>query len=663
MAIWPQFTLSLEPITVLVVGLLLCYKIYVTIGFKGFWLKHKAQLILLVIYFSVCFISLYLNRGRYQNSAEFIRFGVTFVVITGVFPALLLLFSLPQNTKGLSLTRFKSASWLPLGYFALLALMVIWQYLDYQGANSIGQFFVSSELWPNVNINGFFRVSTDIAPVLALLVFFTVTAMLNAWSIGRPGLLLSFIMAMLVVLFIVAGGLTGSRVFLLMFLVAPIVLLFNSRLTLTQNILSLLFVFFAGHVFIVLSNPIFMGKLTLFFPYLKVLYYGVPFNLSDFDLNLSIHSTARNDIWSTALEHVKQNPFFGVTSGLVRLNGPSLQNTHNFIIQLLVNSGVIGFVIVCMLATTIRKQLSHSLVIILAISLLVDYPLEHSLPWSITVCYILTNSLNQIIQSKGVGWCNHPLLARWVVIVALLTCIVILVTIFKSRQHELLIQSQNIRLGTQISSRLDYGLPILLDSESLSYKDFKTVADFPWYRINKLGPQQDLCHYDYLPNRYSYLADSPLWLNYVEKNDCSDTDVIMPELVSSADWITNMVHWNHDKNWNFSGHMGIWSPLVKLESELNLEFQAKGQYGLGSWPTAQVTLFNSNRQVVVQKKLSIDSTQFSAYSVTFPIKHRGHYFLSIHFINDAYDRISKQDRNIWINKESIILLDNKLADI
>jgi len=182
----------------------------------------------------VCFLSLYLNRGYYQDSQTLIRYGVTFIVISGSFPTALFLFALPESNKGVTLRKFKYSRNLPWLYFAAMGLMVIWQYIDFAGAQSIGQFFIASEARPNGNISGFFRVSTDLAPVLAIL-FVAIGSYLyvSARSAARAAWL------SLAILLLMAGSLIGSRVFFLALVSGLIIFTLSAKVPLKLKITGL----------------------------------------------------------------------------------------------------------------------------------------------------------------------------------------------------------------------------------------------------------------------------------------------------------------------------------------------------------------------------------------------------------------------------------------
>ena len=397
--IWPTFTLSLEPVTVVLIGLLLGYKVHATIGFKAFWQSYKVELLLLVSYFSVCFFSLYLNRHRYEDVAELIRYGVTFIVISAAFPAVIFLFLLPQNKSAFSLSHFKYSRYLPVVYLLLLALMAIWQYLDFDSSKVISQYFVSSEAWVDSNINGFFRISTDLASVLA---FYIVLVLCGIRYMVREQAQIKLIAGACAVILVllVAGALGGKRIFLLTLILGGLCFLpvFFKGLSRKTVMITILMAFVA-----MLSVTITMlPKLAPIFPFVESIMNGRLPDASSFTINLSHQASGRNLLWSQALLLLENNWWFGGSNGGFRLatlwhedRWVTLykeQNTHNVILQILVESGISGLLLLSILLVVIIKRnwgrfISMMTPVFIVLALVVDYFPDHSLPWIIAVGY------------------------------------------------------------------------------------------------------------------------------------------------------------------------------------------------------------------------------------------------------------------------------------
>jgi O-antigen ligase len=392
--IWPNFTLSLEPITILIIGLLLIYKIYTTLGFAEFFRRYKIELALLVSYFLVCLLSLYLNIHRYADGQEVIRYGITFIVITASFPAGILLFILPQNTKGLSLSRYQYSYLVPWIYFLLLALMTIWQYFDFESSKHLSRFFVSSEIWPEKNINGFFRVSTDTGVVFAIAAMTLVQLGLR-WT-KRPYNRIFF--TVLLSALMLAGLFSGSRTFLLVAMIFVLIMCLRAiRFDLKLTLLVGLTIVILFHLLVIFSAYRTVEKLSVFLPYLLPLRNGSVFFVQDLWPNFSMGIFAdRLPIWESALVVISENPLLGISNGGFRLYDDSLiSNTHSLPLQFLVDSGWIGMLLFLSLMFWLlirlrRQQYDLLIVMMLSITLLLDFQFDHSLPWIITIAFLLS---------------------------------------------------------------------------------------------------------------------------------------------------------------------------------------------------------------------------------------------------------------------------------
>ncbi len=397
-AVWPDFPISLEPVAVLMIGVLLLYKITLTIGFKHFFTQYRVELILLAAYFTVCFISLYLNRWRYQDTQEIIRFGVTFIVITACFPAALFLFSLPQNIKGITLTNYLSekkivVAWIPIGVMLLIATLGIIQKIDPEIYYIVNAFFIASEVPAAVIIRSIFRISTDFASICAIVG--TITLMFGL--IFNKTLSKSAIVALLccAAIFFVSGSITGKRVFvftLIFTLLTTGFYYYRDKPKIFWGCIGALFVIL--HLLVILGPAVLSSRIGLIFPYIDFLaHYELP-PIESITINFQ-HGTfqARVDLWASALKMFSENPLFGVSNGGFRFANISLeQNTHNVILQILIEGGVIGAglilaLITCFILRIGDKAVALAAVVFMITTLLVDYFIDHSVPWIIIVAY------------------------------------------------------------------------------------------------------------------------------------------------------------------------------------------------------------------------------------------------------------------------------------
>ena len=106
-------SVSLAMVTVAAIMALLVGKIYWTIGFVAYWQRFKWPLLLSGCYLLACGVSFVANVERYHDRGEVVKYAITPLVVYGSFVALASLFVLPQNQRGLSLSRYSLAAFLP----------------------------------------------------------------------------------------------------------------------------------------------------------------------------------------------------------------------------------------------------------------------------------------------------------------------------------------------------------------------------------------------------------------------------------------------------------------------------------------------------------------------------------------------------------------------
>ncbi len=651
-SIWPDFPFSLEPIAVLTLGLLLLYKIHLTIGYRAFLIRYKIELLLLLAYFCVCFISLFLNSWRYQNTQEFIRYGVTFIVITACFPATIFLFSLPKSQRGLSFSQSKYSSYVLWLYFALLALMIIWQFYDYESSKSVASYFVASEVWPDRNISGFFRVSTDVAPVLFILIV-VLTYSLKVYTQSKY---LFVMLACLIGLFFFAGMLTGSRVFFLSMATACVIWILRSKAPLGHKATWLIFAFIASNLALMFSNSTVITKLQPFIQYLGPLYYGLPFTINDFGIDINLTPTRRQDVWIGALSLIAENPYLGISSGGFRLNNAELQNTHNLILQILVDSGAVGFVILLCLAYRLRAKFKQPIVWIFLIALLVDFPLGHSMPYIVSCGFIISiilagnreyeSNSNYVIESSYK--LRYYLAVSWASICALS---IILVSIFYFRNLALLAQDEKLRISSQIKARVFDKRPILIDDIKYTSHYFEQVKGFPYYLVNTLDSSMTLCHYQYLKSRYiSNNQDS--WLKPAATK-CEPFNVDPMALSNTDTWLTNKIYRKKTEHWYFPDGVQFFSPTVNVGKGLfDFRLIARGTDSLGEFIELKVT-FMSDGKAVATQNIAITEKKYKEYRVRFDTNKKALGYFVVSLVNPAIVSVTKNYRRAWIKTNSI----------
>ena len=670
-AIWPNFPISLEPIAVLVIALLLFYKIYATIGFKAFYQKYKVELLLLTAYFAVCFLSLYLNRFRYADTHEIIRYGITFIVITMSFPAAIFLFLLPQNKIGLSLSRFKVSGYLPWIYFALLALMAIWQYFDFESAKSVGQFFVSSEIWPIKNINSFFRISTDLGAVLAICI---IVLFFVFYELVSVRLYKNQFFKFLVFVFIaclIAGVVSGSRVFLLLILFGFLCLVYQTVKRIPKlfvpSIILLIVVF---HLLVFFTSYRAVEKLSIFLPYILPLRNGEVLFLSDVVPRISLDLFSdRLPIWNDAFSLIKESFLFGVSNGGFRFYWESTsQNTHSIVFQILIESGVFGVVVLFFLimriyGKTIKYHLNNSVFLLVFLALLFDYQLDHSLFWNVSIAFLLIYSLSRkpIILERFMG--NVKIIKLYTYIFCLLVTFILSIVYFE-RSKERTQKGLQSGLVWFISYRDTKQLFLIDRSFRLGREYLSKVKLRNASLINEIKLPEQACLYSYGSHFFLEKGNSKKFTS--NRNDFTKSGIIIssytsfdlncggytyPEFqnITHEDWISNIgvnLYEKANVAWQISKRkVRISSPIFQMtKGHYKLTLIGKKLKGNKSFVDIRMNDFKSESNNTAQ----VLSAQYEndKIEVLFNITKTSKYYLTIS---------SSLDTNIEAKENSFVL--------
>lgn len=421
-SVWPEFSIPFVPLVLLVLGLILFYKVWLTIGIKGVWQKYRVELGLFAAYEAVCFISLFLNRDLYPTTADFIRWGLTFPIFQMSIPMAALLFVLPQNERGVSLTQSlknrKSNTATPLVALTIaFCVMATWQHIDYASAWEVFRFSIADNLNPAIGdiramlernpqisvVSSFFAINTDLGAIASVVGVFTLALVLH-YKTSSNDLTLHLMALMLFIFVFSTGILSEGRVFLVGSGVGILATLFRvakQHKLLGFQVLIALILF--AHLLMLFLSPLYHEKMAAFLPYLNGMYSETSLNAKDFIPNFDLESFGhRAQIWSLAANLVQENYLFGVSNGYFRLLaeslwGTALNNAHNVYLQVLIDSGIIGSLILATLAfRIIRKLNSLALTILLTAgaTLLVDNFTDHSLSWIIVVIYLICSTHN-----------------------------------------------------------------------------------------------------------------------------------------------------------------------------------------------------------------------------------------------------------------------------
>jgi len=399
-AIWTEILVSTAPLAVLAAWLLLLFKIYTTIGYIEFFTRHRIMIALITAYFLLCGASLVANHHRYPDIAAFVRWGLTFPIIQSALIACGFLFTLPQNEKGLSLTRLPGSGLVVLAIATVIPAMTFWQIVDNESAYEFYQYTVAGDIRASGNRRSIFAISTDLGAASAIL---SLCALLLGIYLVRTRQWVWASAALAVFALNAASGtMSGSRGFFLSIWIGILLLtaqwLIHHRRLL---VLSLIPMLLTGIMALQFAPAHVNAKLAKFAPFLESLHRGTPINASDLALNLSASALGdRANLWQRAIEQIAEHPSLGISNGGYRLLNQSLgetpvNNVHNAFLQLGVDAGLGGLLIgIVAIIVLIRRALGSAQLPLLAAvlaGLLVDNFADHSLSWIALTTFTLAN--------------------------------------------------------------------------------------------------------------------------------------------------------------------------------------------------------------------------------------------------------------------------------
>lgn len=406
-------SLPMVPITLLTLLFLAGYKLYRNRELWSYYRLYIVEVMLFCGYIAISLLSLALNLTAYDTFEQIVYFGVTPIAVTFSIALLVLVFN-PANAN-MGMTEKPQWFYLTIIVFVFVAAVGIWQYIDYDSSKAVTQFFVASELssaLDNQNVRSVFRVSTDFGPLMAVISIALLCRFNQLMVLSSNRWYKVVVCALLVLLFFFAGFLSGSRNFLISFIVGLAVFLLMSfkkkRIWIGIVGLSVVMVSHA----LILSSETLRQKYSAYLPYMEKLYHGKNLQAKDFIPVLdSSNLSGRFDLWQRAVEEVSESPLIGISNGAYKLSENStskVDNTHNLLFQVLVDSGYLGLLFIVILLYRIHSLIDDNkrpIFWTILISLMFDYYLDHSMPWLICVSwlyfYVVVNQQTPAMVKEG----------------------------------------------------------------------------------------------------------------------------------------------------------------------------------------------------------------------------------------------------------------------
>jgi len=291
------------------------------------------------------------------------------------------------------------------------------------------------------------------------------------------------------------------------------------------------------------------------------------------------------------------------------------------------------------------------LVFVWLLSLLVDFPLDHSLPYIISLSFIFV-MFNKVYRSykvpknskKSMGMLSqkHILLGLFCV------SLIVIIGMYYQRYFKALDLSLKQRLYKQIQARADNKQPIIINNHTVVEGNDMEYKSFPWHVFNVLTYPAHLCNYSYLNFKFK-TNDIKDWLGVVTNSDCSASQ----KLISNGNtWVSNIGIYKKNSLWYFVGDVRFFSPVVVFDKgEFNLEFKAKAQTPFNELPRLKFKLIILGQRTL-SKELTIGE-DYHNYNVSFDIETATTGYLIISLENPMHNKKYNPDRMIYILPNSI----------
>jgi hypothetical protein len=314
----------------------------------------------------------------------------------------------------------------------------------------------------------------------------------------------------------------------------------------------------------------------------------------------------------------------------------------------------------------------------LVVALLVDFQIDHSLPWIISVAYIICVLARNSDLDIGFQVKNKNAY-RYVLGLSLLGVMAVTVNYFNQvKDVELLANKE--RVASFISSRY-------LDFMALVDKDIGLDLHYRFKNQKKHGAvttsvnlTKDACLYQHLnaalvyrqgaiaaavdrqPLIFQGINNSFAYSNTAALN-CANYSYPTYKKFTDATFVSDasyFINRNELKYWPLYININMYSALFALPSgAYSFSFSAKGQFGLGKWPKYEVSLFRMNDEEPLKiKVIEISHAKDQSYQFSFNIDKESPnapYYLKMSYTNEARDSALKQDRNIFINPKSFTI--------
>ncbi len=278
--------------------------------------------------------------------------------------------------------------------FILVHAIALWEYFDFQSVLPLLQHTLRSGHMARHQVSSVLDVSTVYGPLAAVSgIFFLQRGLAKASEPGRRTF--EWVCA--------AGGfagalLAGSRSGLLALAIGLIVLFFRVDAKKKVWILAVGLAAAAAIHCIAFYHPYVARKMGKILPYMQKMNRHQELAVADFVPQFDSRAmSSRPRVWAKAVALYKQSPWIGIGPGQfnVRSGGSWAVNVNNIYLNILTECGVFVFLVFCYIVVKFIRQRRRLQVFAVLAALAVigffDNQYDHSLPWNLTMAWMLAN--------------------------------------------------------------------------------------------------------------------------------------------------------------------------------------------------------------------------------------------------------------------------------
>jgi len=364
-------------------------------NYRNLLKSYLWEIVAITLFLVINIISLLTNLHRFETSIQLIFYGFASFAVWLIFPMSWLIFQYHNKQK---------YRWIGWSLMLFLTLVALWQIFDVSFSKNLTQYFVATDIYQYSSyINSVTRNRT-IYGVIAAIMLLVCLKQLFSLKIGTTAKLFFINLA---ILSLYTGIMSGSRNFVFVLGIGLLAMSFKNILKFPKTTVSLLLIAIIGIHFIVINNHRVVAQYSRTFPYLAKLSQNQALSTQDFIPRFNNRATSgRSKVWQDGIVLWKQNPWMGIGAGSYRLSTKykGQINLHNYYLQVLVDSGIIGIISLIILLTLLLKRAydAGNLTIFLAIlsSLIFDNYLDYSMGWVLCIVWLLTIS-NESEQKKS----------------------------------------------------------------------------------------------------------------------------------------------------------------------------------------------------------------------------------------------------------------------